>query len=131
MLVTSDDVLKTIGKKIKSSRLSQKFTQEYVAENIEISIDLLSRKFFANKTTLMHNFKKYTGTSVKAYVLEKRLEDAENWLKISNLTCTEICYRSGFQTPAYFCKYFKSKYGLTPDAYRRKFKKGEQLCKIN
>ncbi len=41
MLITSDDVLKTIGKKFKQSRLSQKYTQEYVAENIDISIDLL------------------------------------------------------------------------------------------
>ena len=41
MLITSDDVLKTIGKKFKQSRLSQKYTQEYVAESIDISIDLL------------------------------------------------------------------------------------------
>lgn len=41
MLITSNDVLKTIGKKIKNTRLSLKFTQEYVSENIEISIDLL------------------------------------------------------------------------------------------
>lgn len=41
LLITSDDVLRTIGKKIKQSRLSKKYTQEYVAENIDISIDLL------------------------------------------------------------------------------------------
>ena len=41
MLIKNDDVLKIIGKKIKSSRLSKKYTQEYVAENIDISIDLL------------------------------------------------------------------------------------------
>lgn len=41
MLITSDDVLKTIGNKLKQSRLSNKYTQEYVAENIDISIDLL------------------------------------------------------------------------------------------
>lgn len=41
MLITSDDVLKTIGKKFKQVRLSQKYTQEYVSENIDISIDLL------------------------------------------------------------------------------------------
>lgn len=41
MLITGDDVLKTIGKKIKQSRLSQKYTQEYVSESIDISIDLL------------------------------------------------------------------------------------------
>ena len=41
MLIKNDDVLKVLGKKIKHSRLSKKYTQEYVAENIDISIDLL------------------------------------------------------------------------------------------
>ena len=40
-LIKNDDVLKVLGKKIKQSRLSKKYTQEYVAENIDISIDLL------------------------------------------------------------------------------------------
>ena len=39
MLITSDDVLKTIGKKFKQSRLSQKYTQEYVSENIDTTGD--------------------------------------------------------------------------------------------
>lgn len=41
MLITSNDVLKTIGNKIKQVRLSKKYTQEYVSENINISTDLL------------------------------------------------------------------------------------------
>ena len=41
MLITSDDILKTIGSKIKKVRLSKKYTQEYVSENIDISTDLL------------------------------------------------------------------------------------------
>ena len=119
---TPQRLVKSSGNEV--TNLIKKYIDEHFLE--DISIDLLSRKFFANKTTLMHNFKKFTGTSIKAYVLEKRLEDAENWLKISNLTATEICYRSGFQTPAYFCKYFKSKYGLTPNDYRRKFAKSTE-----
>ena len=31
MLIKNDDVLKVLGKKIKHSRLSKKYTQEYVA----------------------------------------------------------------------------------------------------
>ena len=103
------------------TKLIKKYIDEHFLE--DITIEFLSRKFFANKTTLMHNFKKYVGTSIKAYVIEKRLEDAVNWLKISNLTATEICYRTGFQTPAYFSKYFKKKYKLTPNEYRLKFNK--------
>ena len=41
MLITSNDVLKVIEKKFKKARLSKKYTQEYVSENIDISIDLL------------------------------------------------------------------------------------------
>ena len=41
LLITSDDILKTIGSKIKKVRLSKKYTQEYVSENIDISTDLL------------------------------------------------------------------------------------------
>ena len=40
LLIKNDDVLKVLGKKIKQSRLSKKYTQEYVAESIDISIDL-------------------------------------------------------------------------------------------
>ena len=41
LLITNEDIKRTIGIKIKQARLSQKYTQEYVAENIEISTDLL------------------------------------------------------------------------------------------
>lgn len=41
MLITSEDVLKTIGNKFKQARLSNKYTQYYVSESIDISTDLL------------------------------------------------------------------------------------------
>ena len=41
MLIKNDDILKVIGPKLKQARLSKKLTQEYVAENVNISIDLL------------------------------------------------------------------------------------------
>lgn len=41
MLITNKDVLETIGNKLKQARLNQKYTQDYVAENIDISTDLL------------------------------------------------------------------------------------------
>ena len=102
------------------TNLIKKYIDEHFLE--DISIEFLSRKFYCNPTTLMHNFKRFTGGSIKSYLINKRLEEAENWLKISNLTATEICYRCGFQTPTYFCRYFKEKYRLTPKEYRQKYK---------
>ena len=41
MLVTSENVLQILGSRLKKARLEKKLTQEYVAENIDISTDLL------------------------------------------------------------------------------------------
>ena len=41
LLITNEDILKTIGNKIKRARLSKKYTQDYVSEKIDISTDLL------------------------------------------------------------------------------------------
>lgn len=41
MVITSEEIRKVIGKKIKTARSAHQFTQEHVAENIGISIDLL------------------------------------------------------------------------------------------
>ena len=40
MLISSKDILDVIGRKIKNARISKKYTQEYVAEHINVSTDL-------------------------------------------------------------------------------------------
>jgi len=41
LLITNKDILKIIGKKLKEARNSKKYTQDFVAENIDVSTDLL------------------------------------------------------------------------------------------
>lgn len=41
MLIQKQDILKSLGPKIRKARLDKGFTQEYVAEHINVSIDLL------------------------------------------------------------------------------------------
>ncbi len=41
MLVTSTEILKKLGSKVKKARIAKGFTQEYVSEHINISADLL------------------------------------------------------------------------------------------
>ncbi len=86
----------------------------------DVSINAVAEKFFINKTTLMHNFKKHVGVGVMDYVLSLRLKESKNWLKISELTVSEISERCNFSNPSYFIKYFKKRYGLTPIEYRKK-----------
>lgn len=41
MLIKGSDVLEVLGKNLKKARKKLKYTQEYVAEGVDISIDLL------------------------------------------------------------------------------------------
>ena len=41
MLITSEDVIEVLGKNLKRSRKRLKYTQEFVSESVDISIDLL------------------------------------------------------------------------------------------
>lgn len=41
LLITNSDILQVLGKNLKQVRKDLKYTQEYVAEGVNISIDLL------------------------------------------------------------------------------------------
>lgn len=41
LLITNADILKVLGKNLKQARKNLKYTQEFVAESVNISIDLL------------------------------------------------------------------------------------------
>ena len=41
MLIVGKDVLQVLGKNLKKARIEKKFTQDFVAESVNISVDLL------------------------------------------------------------------------------------------
>ena len=41
MLITNENILNTIGNKIKQARVSKSYTQEFVAEKVDVSTDLI------------------------------------------------------------------------------------------
>ncbi|MBO7214843.1 MAG: helix-turn-helix transcriptional regulator [Clostridia bacterium] len=91
----------------------------------DLSIKSISERFFVNKTTLMHAFKKHVGVSVIDYVIQKRLQESKNWLRISDMTVAQISERCNFSNPSYYVQYFKKQYNLTPIEYRKAKKQGE------
>ena len=42
------------------------------------------------------------------------------YLDSSNMTISEIAYKTGFNDPVYFARLFKQRTGMTPKAYREK-----------
>lgn len=66
----------------------------------------------------------------KHYIRKKTLEEAKNWMRISNLNITQICIKFGFCSPAYFTLCFKKAFGMTPREYMQQVKaEKESLCR--
>ena len=64
-------------------------------------------------------FKDATGKNFKEYVLDKRMEYAQELLRTTPTKIAEISSLAGFDSPEYFSSVFKSKYGITPTQYRK------------
>ena len=76
-----------------------------------------------SKTHLERSFKKETGYTPKAYLIEQRMNYAVNLLKINPLSLTyrikDISGMCGYCDQYHFSKAFKQKYGLSPSQWRK------------
>lgn len=94
MLITSDDILNTLGEKIKKVRRKLGYTQEFVAENINISTDLLrsieNGRNLGSITTLLNicNFLKISPNSLFSDLLDFKEDTTDSILSnyISSLS---------------------------------------------
>ena len=85
--------------------------------NPDYSIGLLASELNVSTSHLSRKIKSMTRHSFVEYVRELRLTRSEALLRKGELRVAEIAYSVGFQTPSYFIKRFKEKYGRTPKEY--------------
>lgn len=102
--------------------VSVRKTLDYICDNLhrKITVGELARNVNLNRSYLSVLFKKEVGKSIQNYVLEKRLETAENMLVYSEYSYAEISQALYFSSQSYFCKRFKEKTGITPKEYRER-----------
>ncbi len=99
--------------------------KKYIEENLEYEIDLalLAKIFHYNEKYLGRLFKQKTGTSVCAYVLQRRLARAKKLLCDSNDTILSISEKTGFHNVTYLNRTFKQQEGMTPSHFRAIYRK--------
>lgn len=66
----------------------------------------------------MRWFKKMTGQSFTAYLIDHRLSIAAETLRQTDATVLAVAGQCGFDNLSYFNRAFKRRYGMTPRAYR-------------
>ncbi len=105
----------------ENSALLNKIFQ-YVEENYEKDISLVRVAEYINfnSSYLSRLFKKTYGKTFSEYIWDFKLKKSQELLKHSNLKIHEISEKLGFESCAYFGKFFKKMTGMTPKEYRMK-----------
>lgn len=71
-----------------------------------------------NPSYLSKLFKQETGKTVKAYVTAAKMDTAQNLLRYSDLSCSEIATSLGYCSQSAFTYAFRLFTGITPKQYR-------------
>ncbi len=88
---------------------------EYLDENLseEIDMDRLAERFYISKFYMMRLFQKETGSTIYAYLTQKRLLRARE-LMSGGMRATEACYACGFHSYSSFTRAYGKYFGTTP-----------------
>lgn len=90
--------------------LHEKITVAALAEHVDLNASYLST-LFTNEM----------GLSISEYILEKKIETAQNMLRFSDLSVADIAATLAFSSQSHFTKVFKEKTGVTPKLYKDKY----------
>lgn len=93
---------------------------QYIQNNYDkdLSYESLARTFFMNPVYMNRIFKKNSGTSIHAFLVNYRINMAMELLRSSNIPVREIAFAAGFTDIPHFAKTFKRITGVSPSNYR-------------
>lgn len=96
--------------------LAREYLQNHYQENITRKD--IERHMHLNGDYLNRIYKSATGYTLMEYIQYVRIEKAKQLLRTTNDTISEICGKTGYDSPPYFAKIFKKQTGKTPSEYR-------------
>jgi AraC-like DNA-binding protein len=89
----------------------------------DIGLDDLLKISHMSKSTFCRQFKRHTGKSYNKFLNELRLDNSYRLLAETVEPVTSVAYQSGFRNLSHFNRKFLDHCGITPKAYRAKFRK--------
>lgn len=114
----------------REKRANSRYTEqckEYIRKyyHQKICIPDIAEALGVSESHLSRIFKKETGESIQKYSMHMRIERAENLLKYSEASLTEISEYLCFSSQSHFGKVFKVYKNITPKQYRDYYKSPE------
>ena len=122
------DAKETVSQPIITDEADQHFKDKmetFVAQRMgdpAFNVDTLAALLKMGRTKFYGKMKELTGMSPNIYLQAERMKKAAELLIEGDLNVTEVSYKVGFQSPTYFYKCFKEKYGVPPSKYGKQKK---------
>jgi DNA-binding response OmpR family regulator len=88
--------------------------------DFEFDVEALAKKVAVSRRQLFRKLKAVTGGTPNALIRAMRLKRAEQLLKESQMTVTEITYAVGFSDLKHFRSVFQEQFGVLPGEYASK-----------
>ncbi|MBQ6679449.1 MAG: helix-turn-helix domain-containing protein [Lachnospiraceae bacterium] len=82
----------------------------------------MAKEFYLSRPYLSSRFKKESGMSLTDFILKEKTEEAKRLLRYSDRSAAAISSYLGFSSPGHFARVFGKYAGLTPNAYREKYR---------
>lgn len=111
--------------KIKNQKLYSRqidLIMDYIYEHLhqKINLDELAEVTGSSKYYMCQLFHKETGMTIGDYILGRKIEAAQNMLKFSDYSFSEIADILGFASQSHFTASFKKITGETPGKFKEK-----------
>lgn len=90
--------------------------------NNELTPEILAAHLGISKNYLLRLFPEYENITLMQYILRERVHAAANMLKYSDFEIMRIASYFQFQSQSHFGVVFKKYIGMSPAAYRKKYK---------
>jgi AraC family transcriptional regulator len=94
---------------------------EFIEANLleEISLETVSKRFNVSEFHFNRMFRTVTGSTLKQYILGRKLSGAMERLGGTDEKVIDIAYDFGFRYPEVFSRAFKKQFGVSPEGFRK------------
>jgi AraC-like DNA-binding protein len=107
-------------RKLDAVSLHVRRAVDYIYEHLHeaLTLEKLAGNANLNPSYFSKLFAKETGSTVKAYIINAKVSTAQNMLRYSDFSLSDIAFSLGFSSQSAFTYVFRKTTGVTPGSYR-------------
>jgi AraC-like DNA-binding protein len=106
---------------LKDERISSSLKSMHEFPDKEWTIEQLATKVGMSRSLYCKEFKRSVGETPMSYLTNWRIIKSKEFLSATKENIREVAAKVGYQSEAAFNRLFKTKVGMTPASYRRKY----------